>query len=106
MKKAKTGKKSRRGKKASRPRGGVVFREAGRDPVLSDALRLRRKLVLGGDLFGTQSFSILEDAPHVSTGWHGLNPRPSARREILALHKRPEEMRKVLETFRPVPADL
>ena len=102
-KKAKTG---RRGKKASRPRGGRDLREAGGDPVLRDALRLRRKLVLQGDLLRTDSFSILEDSPHISTGWHGLNPTATARKQVLALFRNPKKLQKVLETFRPVPADL
>ena len=106
LKKAKTGKTNRRGKKASRPRGGLELREARGDPVLRDAIRLRKKLVLGGDLFRTQSFSILEDAPHASTGWEGLNLRPKASKEILTLYRQPAKMQKTLETFRPIPANL
>ena len=82
------------------------LREARGDPVVRDALRLRRKLVRKGIVLRTSSFSMLQDAPRVSTGWHGLNPTPDARREILSLYKRPRDMQKVLETFRPVPADL
>ena len=105
-KKAKTGKGSRRGKNASRPRGGLDLREAGGDPVARDALRLRRKLIKQGNIFRTESFSMSENAPHASTGWHGLNPTPQARREILALYRRPNKMQEILEKFRPVPADL
>ncbi len=49
---------------------------------------------------------MLEDAPHVSTGWHGLCPTVSARKQILALLRNPKKMQTALETFRPVPADL
>ncbi len=49
---------------------------------------------------------MLEDAPHVSTGWHGLNPTPEAGKEIRGLYLRPPKMQEVLEKLRPVPADL
>lgn len=96
--------KGKRGKKSSRPRGGVALKEAGGDLFVWDTIRLRAKLVAKSDLFQANGYSIQQDGSHTSTGWQGRNPPLVARKEIRALYRRPKDMQAVLETFFPVPA--
>lgn len=50
----------------------------------------------------TTDFTILEDCPHTSTGWHGRAPHCDDRDEIIAAY-RDGSLNEVLKTFYQVP---
>jgi hypothetical protein len=105
QKKAKNWKSSRRGKKASRPRAGAFFQDAGGDTYLADTRRLRAKLVQRGDVFLTGGYSIERNGNHVTTGWQGKNPPTRARAEVKRMYMN-GSIKEIVATFFPVPSNL